>query len=208
MPVGRIAVLAGIAAFFFSVLAVSYRYGPSQRSFASPPKVVTVASSEQIVRTWESSGVKGRIAVCFTRYLNAHETKESTELKATELSLDHGILRKVMHVTPDSAWPEIHGALSKRNDMRPTTEGFIGIFDAGRVYIQPFSRFSELAEKALIIIEPKVWSGTELQQIAEKLKSGRISSDLLVIIRGTDKDADLFRHAISLNSSASPGARL
>lgn len=111
--------------------------------------------------------------------------------------MNHGVVRKVFHVAPDSAWPEINGALSKRNDMRPTPEGFIGIFDDGRVYIMPLSRFSPVAEKALIIVEPKIWSNNELMQIVEKLKSGRISSDLVVVIRGSEKDAELFRQVMN-----------
>lgn len=189
--------LAGIILFFFSVLAFSYLYGPTRRSLASPSKILTVETTEQILQAWETSRVKGRIAICFTRYLNALETKESKSLKVIEGSMHKGILRRVYHITPDSAWPEIQGVLAKRDDMRPTSEGFIGIFDDGRAYIMPLSKFSRMTEKVLLIIEPKVWTGAELSQIAEKLKSDRISSDLVVIIRGSEQDAELFRHAMN-----------
>jgi len=189
--------LAGITLFFISVIAFSFFYGPMRRSFASPPKVVLVDSTAHIAKEWQADAVRGRIAICFTRYLNAVETKESTDLKATEQSMKLGIIRKVFHITPDAAWPEISGALSKRDYLRSTPEGFIGIFDDGRVYIQPLSRFSTIAEKALIIVEPKVWTEEELVHIANKLQSGTISSDLVVIIRGSEKDAELFRRAIT-----------
>lgn len=191
------ALLAGIILFFFAVLVFSYQYGPTQRTLASPSKILTVETTEQILQAWEANRVKGRVAVCFTRYLNALETKESKNYKVIEGSMHKGILRRVYHVTPDSAWPEIQGVLSKRDDMRPTPEGFIGIFDDGRSYIMPLSKFSHMTEKVLLIIEPKVWTGTELTQIAEKLKSDRISSDLVVIIRGSEQDAELFRREMN-----------
>jgi hypothetical protein len=197
MPIKHIALLAGIVVFFFAVIAFTFLYGPGQRSFSARPQVLSVESTEQIAQTWETAGVKGRIAICFTRYLNALEKKESNELKVTERSMEKGVIRRVFHIAPDSAWPEISGALSKRNGIRLTSEGFIGIFDAGRVYIMPLSRFSQVTEKALIIIEPNVWTKAELMQIAEKLKSGRISTDLLVIIRGSEQDAALFRQALT-----------
>jgi hypothetical protein len=160
------------------------------------PQVLTVETSDQIAQAWEKTGVKGRVAICFTRYLNAVSVKESTDLKVTERSMETGILRKVYHIAPDSAWPEIRSALSKMNGVRTTQDGYIGIFENGRVYINPLSSFSQLSEKALIIIEPKVWTAAELLKISGKLKSGSISSDLVVIIRGSEQDAALFREAL------------
>jgi hypothetical protein len=197
MSIKQSALLAGIVLFFSGVLAGTFLYGPSRRSFTTPPQVLSVESTEQIARTFASTGVKGRIAICFTRYLNAVDGKESKSLKVTEDSMEKGIIRRVFHVTPDSAWPEISAALAKRNGIRPIPEGLIGIFDNGRVYIMPLSRFSQTTEKALIIVDPNIWTQDELTQIANKLKSGSISSDLVVIIRGSEKDASLFRQALA-----------
>ena len=196
MPIKTIALLAGITVFFFAVIALTYLYGPSQRSFNPRPQVLPVESTEQIAQAFATTGVKGRIAICFTRYLNAVEGKDSTGLKVTEVSMEKRIIRRVFHVTPDSAWPEISDTLAKRNGIRPIPEGFIGIFENGRVYITPLSRFSDIKEKALIIIEPKIWTGEELKRIADKLKTGGISTDLLLIIRGSEQDAALFRQAL------------
>jgi len=197
MPVKHRVLLAGITISFFAVIAFTYLYGPSQRSFNARPQVLSVASNDQIAKAFESTGVKGRIAICFTRYLNALEGKDSKDLKVTETSMEQGIIRRVYHVTPDSAWQEISSALSKRKGIRPIPEGFIGIFDNGRVYIMPLTRFSHLKEKALIIVEPNIWTQDELKQIASKLHDGSISSDLVLIIRGSDKEAEQFRQAIA-----------
>jgi hypothetical protein len=144
----------------------------------------------------ERYGIKGRTAICFTRYLNAQEDKDSKSLKVIEQSMNHGIVRKVFHILPDGAWPEIQAVLSKWVNMKAVPEGFIGVFDDGRVYIRPLSRFSGVAEKALIIVEPKIWTVDELNLIAARLKSGSMSSDLLLVIRGTEKDSELFRNAM------------
>ena len=197
MPIKQRALLAGITVFFLAVIALTFLYGPSQRSFNASPQVLLVETNEHIAKVFKTTGVKGRIAICFTRYLNALEGKDSKDLKVTENSMEKGIIRRVFHITPDSVWPEISNALSKRNGIRPIPEGYIGIFDNGRVYIMPLSRFSHIKEKALIIIEPKIWTQDELQQIANKLQTGKISSDLVVIIRGSEKEAKQFSQAIS-----------
>ena len=185
--------LAFVIIFFFAVIAFTLFYGPSQRRFVASPTVLSVDTSAEIADAWEANGVKGRIAICFTRYLNAVESKESTDVKVVERAMEYSIVRRVYHITPDVAWPEIQRELSKWFSMRPTSEGFIGILDDGRVYIMPLSKFSNLSEKALVIVEPKAWSREELMQIASKLQSGQISSDVTVIIRGTETDAELFR---------------
>jgi hypothetical protein len=183
-------------AFFLTIISLTFLYGPWKRSYNEQPLVLTVETSEQIAPILKKTGVKGRVAICFTRYLNAVEGKESTDLKVTERSMESGIFRKVYHTAPDNAWPEIRSALSKMNGVRTTQDGYIGIFENGRVYINPLSSMSQVSEKALIILEPKVWSPAELLAIAEKLRSGSISSDLVVIIRGTEQDAALFRRAL------------
>jgi len=198
MPAKRRALLTAIVIFFCSVILFSYFYGPTRRTFASRTTVLSVQSTEQVLQAWETSGLKGRVAICFTRYLNALETKESQAAKATELAMNHGIIRKVYHVPPDSAWGEIQGSLSRRNDMRQTPGGFIGIFDDGRVYITPLSRFTPAPEPALILVEPKIWSRDELLRIAELLSSGRLAADLVIMVRGSDRDAELFRRALGL----------
>jgi hypothetical protein len=196
MLIKHIILLAGIAVFFLSVVAFSFLYGPSQRSFNSTPQVLLAESPGQIAQILDASGVKGRIAICFTRYLNASETMDSKDPTVTEGAMAKGIFRRVFHVAPDGAWPEISATLLKRNGIRPTPEGFIGIFENGRVYITPLSRFSRISEKAVVVVEPKVWTSDELKLIAARLKSGNISSDLVVIIRGAEKEAELFRQSI------------
>lgn len=191
--------LIGIAILFVLVVIISHSYGPSRRVYLSAPQVHSAETTAEIARAWDESGARGRIAICFTRYLNALPEKESQDLKVTETAMEKGIIRRVYHVPPKRAWPEIEAALSKRIDMRPTREGFIGIFDYGRVYIQPLELLAPLQEKALVIIEPGVWTPAEIARISGMLQSGRIISDFILIIRGAENDVALFRAAISDN---------
>ncbi len=196
MSIKQKVVLIGITIISFSAIIFLHFFGPSRRSFVPTPRVVLVNSGAQIIQAWESNKVNGRILISFTRFLNAHESKNSTDINAAEISLNRNILRKIIHVPPDRAWPEIQEALSRRSDMRRSSEGFIGVYDDGRVYIKPFSRLDTIEEKALVVIEPRIWTDNELLQIAEKLKSNSLYSDLILIIRGSEHDATQFYDAM------------
>ncbi|MEI6297806.1 MAG: hypothetical protein WCO84_09310, partial [bacterium] len=67
----NIAILVGITVFSFAVVIFLYFYGPSRRVYATSPKVISLQTVDQILQTWQSGGFKGRMAICFTRYLNA-----------------------------------------------------------------------------------------------------------------------------------------
>jgi hypothetical protein len=157
-----------------------------------------VVSSTQLEQLWQNSGVKGRTLVTFTRYLNATESKDTKEIEATERAMEKGIIRRVFHIVPDHVWNEVSKNLSGRVGMRPTPEGFIGIFEYGRVYILPLSRFSPPTEKSLLVVEPKIWSKAELDKIIANLQSGELAADLVAVIRGTDQDATNFRRALQV----------
>lgn len=198
----QLVLFVGIVIFFSATIVFTIVYGPMQRSYLPLPTVVSFQSAAEIYRALEGSGVRGRIAICFTRYLNAHDTIDSQDTRYIELSMNHGIVRKVFHVAPDAAWQEMQGELANRKFVRRTPEGFIWISDA-RVYIMPLSKFFGEEEKAIIIIEPRVWKQEELGRIADTLRSGRITSDLLVIIRGSAKDTEMFQRAMA-GSAGSP----
>lgn len=190
----QVALCISIVLFFLGVIIFTqYYYGPSRRVSVSPPRVDLVVSSKQLGQVWQNSGVKGRTLVTYTRYLNAKETKESTDIDVTERAMGKGVIRRVFHVVPDHAWNEVSKNLSGRKGMRPTQEGYIGVFEYGRVYIMPLSRFSPPSEKSLLVVEPKIWTVAEQAKIIANLTSGQLTADLVAIIRGTDQDAVNFR---------------
>lgn len=181
-----------IILFFLIISAVSLRFGPARRTYISPPRVQPVATTAQLASLWHESGVRGRTLICFTRYLNAVETGENTGDKTIENAMERGIARRVFHVVPDSVWPAVSSNLEKMNGIRKDREGFIGIFDNGRVYIRPLSRFVPPAdEKVLAVIEPRIWSDQERAMITALFSAHKLTADLTAIIRGTEQDTAL-----------------
>ena len=196
MPQRQLFLCSAIVLFFLGVIVFTqFYYGPSRRVHVSPPRVVSVDSGMQLEQVWQTSGVRGRTLVTFTRYLNAKETKDSKDADVTERGMQQGIIRRVFHVVPDSSWRDVSTTLAERKGMRPTSDGYIGIFEHGRVYIIPFSRFIPPSETSLLVIEPRVWTEPEQAKMITELKSGHLAADLMVIIRGTDQDAGNFRAA-------------
>ena len=172
MPLRQIYLCSAIILFFCTVLIFSIYYGPSQRISISAPNVIPVGSSYQLENVWQSSGVKGRTLILFTRYLNAVEAMESKELKATERAMELGIVRRVFHIVPDRSWKEVSKNLEGRKGIYQTKDGFIGVFEFGRVYIQPLSHFTPPLEQSLVVVEPKVWSEDDFTQIIGYLDQG------------------------------------
>jgi hypothetical protein len=109
------------------------------------------------------------------------------------------ILRRIVHAPPDRAWPEIDRVLSTRPGMRPEpgAGGYDWVSSDVRVRIAPLSRFEAVPEPALVVVEPRVWSPEELASILERVRTGAVRSDLLVIIRGSESEVDAFRRALA-----------
>ena len=188
----RFALNAGILLFSLAVLGLTFLYGPWRRSFVPTPRVVLASSAGDIERLWEKNRVRGRIALYFTRYLNAERGPDSSEVKFTELAMNHGLVRTVYHVVPDSAWPQVRENLAKWPVVRSTRAGLVAIFEDGRVHVLPLSQFAPIQEQTLVVVEPGVWTGDELKQIARLADGGGFTPDLLVVIRGSDEDVKSF----------------
>jgi hypothetical protein len=193
----RLAVPAAISLIFAAAVAFSLAWGPSRRRAVEPPRVVAVGSSAALGESWRASGAHGRVAVLFTRYLNAVASREDKDTTATEAAVEQAILRRVHHVPPDRAWPEIDGTLSRREDMRKVPGGYLWMSLDVRIQIAPLSRFEPVGEPALVVVEPAVWSPEELRAIAGRIRAGDLETDLLVVIRGSEADTELFRSALA-----------
>ena len=187
-----------ILLFSFTIYSLSFVYGPLRRSFASPGKSRQVFTSAEIGGLWETEAVRGRIAVLFTRRLNAEETADSdADVKYVYLAMNHGIIRTVYHIVPDGAWPEVMDNLSRWPIVRPVPGGLVAVLENGRVYVLPLSNLKPIDEKALVVIEPGVWKRAELAHIADLVKGGSVTTDLLAVIRGSSSDLAMFCSAAS-----------
>lgn len=189
----RMMTAAFVLFFACCILFLTLFYGPLRRTSALPPRVQPVLSAAEVLQLWESAGVKGRIAVLFTRHLNAERSlaDEAGEKYANQ-AMQRGITRTLYHVVPDSAWPVVSQTLSSRRFVRATASGFILILPEGRVHVLPRSRFKPVTEQSLIVIEPDVWTSDELEQISRLVESGKQSSDLIALIRGSQQLLEKF----------------
>lgn len=189
----RKAVIAGILPLVCCALFLMFFYGPLRRTYAVPAGVEPAFSAADISQQWEAAGVKGRVAVLFTRHLNSEESLKDTEgFKFAELAMSHGIVRTIFHVVPDNAWPVVTKNLSVRDNARTTSSGFALIVPEGRINVLPLSRFKPFGEKSLIVVEPGVWNREELAHITRLIESRDLCTDLLVVVRGAPADIETF----------------
>lgn len=197
----RTVTTACILLFTAGALLISFVYGPLRRSFASPARALQVSSSADIYNLWQSSGVRGRIAVLFTRHLNVElPGKGFPEVKYIEHAMRHGIVRTVYYVVPDTAWTEVVTENLQREMLsppKPTESGFVMFFEEGRVNVLPLSRFWPMGEESLIVLEAGVWSRDDLAHITRLIRSRGLTTDLLAIIRGSLSDVNTFNSILS-----------
>lgn len=175
--------ILGIFLFAFGVLVFSFVYGPLQRTFASPERTVQVSSGADINELWESEGLRGRVAVIFTRSLNG---PYSSGVKYIESAMRRGIVRAVYYVVPDSIWDDVIVENYSRPMLTPpmpTASGFVMLLEEGRVNVMPLSRYwPDAGEKALVVLEAGIWSSDDLAYIYRIVKSGNLPADLFAII--------------------------
>lgn len=168
-------------------------YGPSQRVYATTNSALSLSSSADILQMWKENGVRGRLAIVFTRRLNAEEPNaDGFAGDYLQTALQQGIVRSAIHVVPDSAWSEVQGKLANNPAVRQAQNGFVLLFDEGRVLVVPLSRFEPLQEQALVVIEPSIWSMEELRFLSRMVAERRLFADLLAVLKGTSDDLALF----------------
>lgn len=177
-------------------------YGPSQRVYTPSETIVSPALSADILQIWKESGAKGRLAILFTRRLNAEEPNAAGLAgNYLQTALQQGIVRSAIHVLPDSAWSEVDRNLSNNPTVRRTPSGFVLLFDEGRVLVTALSRFKPVAEQALVVIEPSIWSADELRFLGKMVAERDVLTDILAVIKGTADDFELFDRSLTLQRS-------
>jgi hypothetical protein len=189
---------AGVLSVAAAALLAAQWYGPSRRVLLSPTRVVEASAPEDIARAWDAAGVRGRIAVQFARRLNAVAPGvDPAQSRYLEEALRRGVVRRVFHVVPDGAWPEVAANIGRMHGQRPTSLGFALFFDAGRVDVLPLSRFVSVAETALVVVEPSVFAPEERATILRHLEARDVRADLLTVIRGGPADRSTFAAAVA-----------
>jgi hypothetical protein len=187
MPARAFTTLA-ILALAVAAVSVATLYGPARRRYVTPPRVVSVPSASGLYELWEGLGVRGRVAVVLARDLVPAEAVVETEgVAAIGRAMHRGIVREARHVLPDERWTEARFNLSQVSIYWPSEVGFLGAFEDGRVHVLPLSRLRRMNERALVVLDPTVWSDDELQ---------RIATDLVAVVNGSARDLELLRSAL------------
>lgn len=191
MPFRRVSIPA-IMLFFCLVLAGTVSFGPARRTFVTPDKSFTVASAGELDRLWHASGVHGRIAVLFTRHVNHQFSGLSfPEMDYLDNGMRHGIVRKAYYIVPDLVWKHVEFEYRERVEYivepHATDTGFMILHEGGRIHVMPLSKYiPELDnEKALVVIEPAVWTEQERSRIDGFIRSGQLHADLIAIVDKT-----------------------
>jgi hypothetical protein len=183
-------VTLGVSALLLAGMAyLTLAHGPSRRVMAAERRCAGVVSSEEILEAWRSAGVRGRVAVLFSRRLNGDPGPgDPAGIRYLEDAMQHGLVREAHHLVPDGAWAEVEGNLSRMFGARPMPGGFVLPFGAGRVYVLPLSRFAPVPERALVVLAPGDWSASDQAAVVGLLGSGQVSADLLSVLRGRPEE--------------------
>jgi hypothetical protein len=196
MPARAFTTLA-ILALAVAAVSVATLSGPARRRYVTPPRVVSVPSASGLYELWEGLGVRGRVAVVLARDLVPAEAVVETEgVAAIGRAMHRGIVREARHVLPDERWTEARFNLSQVSIYWPSEVGFLGAFEDGRVHVLPLSRLRRMNERALVVLDPTVWSDDELQRIARRMGAGAIATDLVAVVNGSARDLELLRSAL------------
>lgn len=178
----RVTLAAGLVLF---MAWLSLAYGPSRRVFSAAPGCVAVGTGQEILSLWTRAGVKGRVAVLFSRRLNGEPgLPASAGVRYLEDAMDRGIVRTAYHLVPDPAWSEVASALSRWRFAHEEPPGYVAMMGQGRVYVRPLSRPPEIDERALVVVAPNDFDAAESQRIAALLKRAGVRTDLMAVLRG------------------------
>jgi hypothetical protein len=195
MPWRRVTT-ACVLALSVGALLLATVYGPSRRTYVSPPRVVAVRTAADAYMLWKAYGIRGRIALVFARDLIAAERPDVTPgVEAIERAMHHGIVREVFHVVPDAQWRSVAIGLSHVSIYWPTASGAVAAFEDGRANVLPLSRLWPVPERTLVLLDARTWSREELGRIARRIRSGAIAADLIAVVDGTPSDLELFQTA-------------
>jgi hypothetical protein len=188
MPL-RNACITAIVLLCIGTFVWTFAYGPAKRTFVIPDRTVHVRSVSDIDGIWNASGVHGRIAVIFARRLN--QPVSITVLPEGDYldgAMNHGIVRTAYYIVPDRVWADVLADNLQNPSLiiqpKIIDAGYILLHEAGRIYFEPFSKYipEQDREKALVVIEPAVWTREEQARISGYIRSGQLPSDLTVIV--------------------------
>ncbi|HSN16336.1 MAG TPA: hypothetical protein VLT61_17005, partial [Anaeromyxobacteraceae bacterium] len=148
------------------VALLAIAVGRSGRVYATAPNATRCASPEEALSVWRERGVRGRVLVHFARSI-AMDSEPGPPSRRDYLlhALDEGVVRSVVHVVPDEAWPEVALRLGAMSGALRDGERF-QLRKAGvPIVVTRRSDLPRLREPVLVTIEGDLWSQEALADI-------------------------------------------
>ncbi len=161
------------------VVLAAWQTGRSARKFLSEPSGVRCTVPEDALAAWRRSGVHGRVLMHFARSIAmSPQPGPPSPNDYLARALDEGIIRRVYHVIPDDAWPEVRATLAARPGVARDGERFTLQKAGAPIVVGPRSALPRLDEPALVTIEGERWSPKALAEIVASL-GGPLRHDLV-----------------------------
>ena len=155
-----------------AVALAAWQAGRSGRKVLAEPRAVRCAVPADALSVWRSAGVRGRTLVHFARSVAmAAEPGPPSPSSYLGRALGEGIIRRVYHVIPDDAWPEVRATLAARPGIVHEGEGFALQRAGAPIRVGPRSALPRLDEPALVTIEGERWSAQALAEISAALRT-------------------------------------
>lgn len=161
------------------VVLAAWHTGRSARRVLDEPSVVRCLVPEDALGAWRRAEVRGRILVHFARSIAmVDEPGPPSPHNYLARALGEGIIRRVYHVIPEEAWPEVRATLAARPEVVRDGERFTLQNAGAPIVVVPRTALPRLDEPALVTIEGERWSPEALAEIATLL-GGSLRHDLV-----------------------------
>ena len=173
-----------------AVIAMVTFFGATGRVFLRSPETAQIAEPYQAYDTWRARGVTGRILVLFDKSpaadpIEYNSVEKPGKSNYVSYAVKDNIVRQVYHVVTDEAWEHVKANLSGRDDAYVTDNGVrLRHINGTALYIVRLRDLPKIGEKVLVLINGEYWDGNGSEGILELLKTGRITSDLVLIAGG------------------------
>src|SRR5574337_567883 len=172
---------AGILLLALGIVAFFSFFGPSHRVYSGMNRQFIIPEPFAAYRVWADSGVRGRVLVLLDRKLNADANIEGlTPANYVYHAVRNDFVRKVYHIVPDNAWPEVERALTQRGYFIRTNSGFRFAIDGASVSITTLSGLPALNEPVMININGDyLKTQNDIRALCGVLRERRVRYDIL-----------------------------
>lgn len=178
------------------IMIVLSMHGSSGRFYVIPPRIEIIPDPPMAFLAWKKWGVKGRILLLFDRHLNMEAPeRQDQEISVDGIPLDsylrkdnyvylairNSIVRKVYHVIPDAAWPEVENVLAGNRYVSRSGGMFTMTVMQTPIFIMRLRDVPLIREPALLVINVNYWNEGDLRRIIARMKDRAFRSDFITL---------------------------